>query len=527
MSKAADMAKVSAQGSFHYMWGLIVSTVISSVGTIFIARLLGSDLYGLYGIVLTIPSLIGIFRDWGVNSAMIRFTAQYKAEGREAEVRSVFISGLIFEIAVGLALSAVSIGVSPFLADTIYNRPQIAPLIQIASFTILAQGIVNAATAAFTGMEKIAHNSLMLICQSAIKTAVIIALVIAGFSTSGAVIGHATAMIIAGLIGGLLMWTLYKKLPKQTTHKSNIKNYIKILLTFGTPLSLANIIAGFQSNFFGFLLPIFYLNDNTIIGNYHIATTFVVLITFFATPITSMLFPAFSKLNPKDDKETLKNVYQFSIRYASILVVPVAALVMTLAEPAVATLFGDTYGTAPLFLALLSITYFYTATGSLTTGNFIISQGKTKFIFHLTALTTAIGIPVGYILIMTFGVLGLIATTLIAGIPSLLISIFWIKKHYELTVDWRSSTKILFASAIAAIPTYVLVSQLEVSNWIRLVIGAGFFIIVYVFAALFTRTVTRVDISNIRNMISGIGGLNRIISRLLDMIEKMIDVLRL
>jgi O-antigen/teichoic acid export membrane protein len=240
-----------------------------------------------------------------------------------------------------------------------------------------------------------------------------------------------------------------------------------------------------------------------------------------------MLFPAFSKLNPKDDKETLKNVYQFSIRYASILVVPVAALVMTLAEPAVATLFGDTYGTAPLFLALLSITYFYTATGSLTTGNFIISQGKTKFIFHLTALTTAIGIPVGYILIMTFGVLGLIATTLIAGIPSLLISIFWIKKHYELTVDWRSSTKILFASAIAAIPTYVLVSQLEVSNWIRLVIGAGFFIIVYVFAALFTRTVTRADISNIRNMISGIGGLNRIISRLLDMIEKMIDVLRL
>ena len=65
MSKAADLAKVSAKNSFHYMWGLIISTVISSIGVIVIARLLGSDLYGLYGIVVAVPALIGIFGDWG------------------------------------------------------------------------------------------------------------------------------------------------------------------------------------------------------------------------------------------------------------------------------------------------------------------------------------------------------------------------------------------------------------------------------------------------------------------------------
>jgi O-antigen/teichoic acid export membrane protein len=64
MSKAADMAKVSAKGGFHLLWGLVVSTLISSVGTIFIARLLGSDLYGLYAVVLTAPTLIATFRDW-------------------------------------------------------------------------------------------------------------------------------------------------------------------------------------------------------------------------------------------------------------------------------------------------------------------------------------------------------------------------------------------------------------------------------------------------------------------------------
>jgi O-antigen/teichoic acid export membrane protein len=82
MSKAADMAKVSAEGGFHLMWGLVISTVISSVGTIFIARLLGSDLYGLYGVILVAPSLIAVFRDWGINSAMVRCTAQRRVEDK-------------------------------------------------------------------------------------------------------------------------------------------------------------------------------------------------------------------------------------------------------------------------------------------------------------------------------------------------------------------------------------------------------------------------------------------------------------
>ena len=97
MSKAEDMAKVSVRGSFHVMWGLVVSTVISAVGTIIIASLLGEENYGLYAIALTAPNLIVLFRDWGVNSAMVRYTAQSKAEDRNGAIRSIFMSGLLFE----------------------------------------------------------------------------------------------------------------------------------------------------------------------------------------------------------------------------------------------------------------------------------------------------------------------------------------------------------------------------------------------------------------------------------------------
>ena len=526
MSKAADMAKVSAKGSFHLLWGLVISTVISSIATIFVARLLGSDLYGLYGIVLITPNLIGVFRDWGINSAMVRYTAQFRSEDRASEVRSILVSGIIFEIALGMALSAISFALSGYLATNVFHRPEITSLIQIASISILAGGLINAALAAFTGIEKMELNSIMLIVQSIIKTAIMITLVVLGLGTSGAVLGYTIAMVLAGLIGVALVWTQYKNLPKLSNVKLEIKAYTKSMLEYGAPLSLSAIIGGFQIQYFTFLLPIYYVTDNTAIGNYGIATTFVVLIAFFATPITTMLFPAFSKLNPQKDQKTLLNVFQFSVKYASLLVVPVAALVMCLAEPAVSTLFGNAYSTAPLYLALLAINYIFTAIGSLSTGNFIISQGKTTFVLYLTLISAAIGLPVGYILILQFGVLGLIMSSIVTGIPASIIMLYWIRKHYGLTVDWGSSAKILLSSAIAAALTYILISELSFSSLIRLIIGVVFFTFVFVTAALLTQTINKSDIENLRGMISGLGIIGKIFNRILNIIEKLMKTLK-
>jgi O-antigen/teichoic acid export membrane protein len=527
MSKAGEIAKVSAKGSFHVLWGLVASAVISAVGTIFIARLLGSDLYGLYAIVLTAPNLIMIFRDWGVNQAMIRYTAQYRAEERTQEIRSIFMSGLIFEIILGILLSIVSFVLADFIATNVFNRPTIAPLIRIASFSILASGLVSAATAAFTGTERMKLSSVMIISHAIIRTTLIIVLVLFGFSTSGAVIGFMSATLIAGVIGILLMWTIYRQLPKPITLKLEIKAYTKEMLKYGVPLSLSVIMVGFVSQFHAFLLPIHYTTDNTIIGNFGIAQNFVILIGFVATPIVTMLFPAFSKLDHRKDKETLQNVYQSSIRYASLLVIPITALVMALSKPAVTTLFGATYQTAPLFLALLSISYLYTAFGGLSNGNLINGQGQTKLILKLTVLNTVISLPMGTILILQYGVIGLLITALIGGLPSLFGSLYYIKNNYGLTVDWGSSAKIMLSSIITAIITYVIVSQMTFASWINLLLGIIIFILILVPTMIVTRSITRSDLSNLRLMAGGLGGLSGLINKVLNLIEKMITVLKL
>jgi O-antigen/teichoic acid export membrane protein len=522
MSKATEMAKVSAKGGFHLLWGLVLSTVISAVGTIIIARLLGPDNMGLYAIALAAPNLIATFRDWGVNTAIIKYSAEYNSENDVAKVRSVFVSGLAFEIIFGLALSVLSLVLSDALAG-FYGRPAIVQLIQIASLFILTGALVTTASAAFTGLEKMHLNSVMLIIQSVVKTAMILLFVILGLGTLGAVVGFSVGGLVAGVAGVLLIYTMYRSLPKPTNGKLEFIKTTKTMLKYGLPLSIGAILAGFLTQFYSTVTFIF-VTDNSLIGNHSVATNFVVLITFFATPVTTMLFPAFSKLDAKKDREVLKNVFQYSVKYAAIIVVPVTAMVMALAQPAIGTIFEDKYVQAPFYLALLSITYLLSAFGSLSIGNLINGQGYTKYNLKLTLLTVAIGFPLSYILISQFGIIGLIVASIIVGLPSFFLSLRFIKKNFGVSLDWVSSTKILFSSGAAAILTYLSITQLPLSNPILLILGVFIFAISFLLLAVITRTISKTDLSNIQEIVNALGPLRKPLTVVLNLIAKLMDI---
>ena len=533
MTKASEMAKVSAKGGLHLLWGLVASTIISAAGTIYLANLLSSSDMGLYALAIAAPNLIGVFRDWGVNSALIRYTAQYNSEKQISRTKKILIAGLTFEVIAGIILTAISFLLSALFAD-LYHLSAISPLIQIVSITILINAFFTVAQSAFTGFERMGLNSVTLIVQSIFKAVLVPGLVIMGLGVFGAIIGFTFAFLIAGITATLLLWLLYRKLPQEIMHphsleasqsqgnKREARTNIKLLLKFGLPLSIGTIIATFQTQFYTILMGIYVSTD--LIGSYSLATTFVVLITFLATPVTTMLFPAFSKLDPKKDKESLKSVFQFSVKYAALFVVPMAVLVMALSEPAVATLFGNKYTSTPLFLSLLAIAYLFTAFGSLSTGNFINGQGKTSFNLKLSVITAAIGFPLSIILASQFGVTGIILTTLVAGLPSLMISLHWIKKHYALTIDWVSSAKIIFSSAIAGASSYTLQSQLTFSSLMNLLIGAAVFAAVLLPSILLTRTINQSDVKNLRAMITPLGPINRILNPALNIIEKLLSI---
>jgi O-antigen/teichoic acid export membrane protein len=74
------------------------------------------------------------------------------------------------------------------------------------------------------------------------------------------------------------------------------------------------ILSGVLTQFYSTIMAIF-VTENSLIGNYSVATNFVVLITFFATPVTTMLSPAFSKIDYKKDVATLQSVFQYCLSF--------------------------------------------------------------------------------------------------------------------------------------------------------------------------------------------------------------------
>jgi len=263
-----------------------------------------------------------------------------------------------------------------------------------------------------------------------------------------------------------------------------------------------------------------FVTDNSAIGNYSVATNFVVLITFFAAPVTTMLLPAFSKLDYRKEGGALQNVFQYSVKYASLIVLPVTTMVMSLAQPAINILFGDQYPLAPLYLALLALVYFYSAFGNLSISNLINSQGDTKFNLYLAALTVAVGFPISWVLVSQFGIIGLIATSTIVTLPSMFWSIRFIKRRYGISIDWESSAKMLFCAAITGIVTYFFVSWLPFNSIVQLILGVVEFFAVFLLIVGLTRTLSSTDLENLRQMASGLGPLKKIINLVLALLEK-------
>jgi hypothetical protein len=99
------------------------------------------------------------------------------------------------------------------------------------------------------------------------------------------------------------------------------------------------------------------------------------------------------------------------------------------------------------------------------------------------------------------------------------------KKNYGLTVDWRSSAKILLSSAIAAVLTYLLNSELGFSSWRLLIIGVIFFTFVFVAATLLTQTINKYDIENLRGMVGDLGIIGKIFNHILNFIERLMKTL--
>ena len=163
----------------------------------------------------------------------------------------------------------------------------------------------------------------------------------------------------------------------------------------------------------------------------------------------------------------------------------------------------------------------FAVVGNFSVYSLLQGLGETKMVMKQNLLTLIVGVPLAFLLIPTFGILGVILGPYLAGKPSLFWGLYYIWKHYKVKVDFKSSTRIFMTSAIAATTTYLSLNFLATAEWIRLVIGGIIFLGIYFFAAPMIGAVNQTDINNLKTMFSGLGIISKLINIPFVMLEKI------
>jgi O-antigen/teichoic acid export membrane protein len=237
-------------------------------------------------------------------------------------------------------------------------------------------------------------------------------------------------------------------------------------------------------------------------------------------PISTVLFPLFSKIEPKENNK-LGLIYQNSVKYAGLIIVPLTSALILLSGPIVAIIYGTSYPLTAYFLQLFCINFLFIGIGTHCTGSLLNGQGMTRTIFIGSILNLCTTLPLGFYLIPRYGIPGLIWTSIIAPKGAFFYFLWQIKKNLGFTVKWKTSIKIYLSSVIPFIMVYYLLQTFDLNEWLSLLLGGCLFIVMYLFFVLTFRVLDRDDIQDLRLILSAMGPLTPIFNIFLTFFEKL------
>ncbi|MCJ7506468.1 oligosaccharide flippase family protein [Candidatus Bathyarchaeota archaeon] len=515
----ANAAKHATRGALLLFIGNTFSTVILSLAVMVIARLLGPSDYGLYSIAITVPSLMLFSTDFGVSQALVRFTAKFRSERLEGLVWNLVKTGICFELATALLMFSVTLCLSSILATYVVNRPGMTQLIQISSAAILGNALFLTSNRIFVGLDQTDKAALLPVLNSLIKVIVAPILILLGFGVAGALVGHVLGLLVAAALGSLITLRICSGSKYRSHIDSSFISNLLPMIRFGIPLHASNLIAQLFLQYQTIILPWF--TSDFEMGNYFVAATFSSAVALLTTPISPVLFAAFSKFDPSKNTPDLKSFFRYSLRYMLFLVIPVMFFTAVTSKDLAGMFYGSEYVEAPLYLSIYSMT-FLVAPLTLVLGAFFGAMGRTGMVLQALLIQLSVAVPSSIVFTSLYKIPGFIfATTISAMLPVVYLGRA-AHRQYGLEFDSRHMIRILLASFLSSIPA-VSLTPLPYSHVLKVVVSATLFTLTYMTVSPILGAIKRVDIANLRETFKRMGVISRVISILLSYEERILS----
>jgi O-antigen/teichoic acid export membrane protein len=439
------IAKQSARGSVVLFVGNFIATLFAAASSILVARFLGPPDFGLFSLSLVMPSLLQLFTHFGTRTAVTRYVAYHLSLGEPEKARRFAQAAVLYSLGAGMVFTLVSFFSASWVASTLFQRPELQPYIELASFAVFGQSILLTTIAVATGWNAMGQASLANALQAAFKLAVAPTLVLLGFGVGGAVVGHAASMVLGGVMSGSLVYATKIKLTREKF--GFFVEDTKEMMRFGFYPFIGNILTGLSTFYVSVLLAI--VASNTVIGYYQAATNLIIPASLLSTAIASALYPAFASLHGA--KGDTASAFMMSVKYVGYLILPILFFLAAASNELMYLVYGSSFTAGSGYLILLAMAYVPILVGASILPSFFNAVGLTKHTLYATGAAGLILLGGAPLLAVFSGlaVEGLIYALLLSNVALAAVGLFFIHWRRLGVVDWGSSAATFAASILA------------------------------------------------------------------------------
>lgn len=463
-----------AKNSFYILLSAVFQKVLTLIYFIVVARYYGPQDQGLYSSALSFTTLMSVFIDLGISSALTRETA------RDPKAAAPLVSQCFF---LRIASGALVYGGMLIFAYFLGYPKELIALIYIAGVIAVLDTFTVAGWFTVRGFQN-------LIYEARGGFAAVATMVISG---AGMMMAQQPifSLLLATLAGSIvnLSYSLYV-LIRRCDYRIAFSpdwNVIRTLLMISVPFAGAAIFSRLYTFVDMSLLPI--LASVHSAGLYAAAVKVMLAMNIIPASLSSSLYPAISALHQKDDQR-IGLLCARGIVYLALLAMPICMGLYLLSDRIVLLVYSESYlPTARVFELLIPgilFGFLMFPPGALLSGT--NRQGVNTAIYGIAAL---ISVSANIILIPLLQERGAAIAASVTYTWIFLASISMVSIH--LRPHWHyiigSAAKVLLATAIMGGGIFLLRTELPIL--ILIVLG----IVVYAGAILALRVVSLTDIS--------------------------------
>jgi len=377
----------------RFQWlviGYTLSTVISAIATIFIARLMGPEIYGIYTMGLILPYLFTGLTDLGASSAVTYYLSVFKDD--KNIVGSYLRTALYFSACYSLIFAAVVALLAPIFSVHLFGRSELCLYFRISSGLIFSMAVSGVCSGALLSVYRQRAIGIYYILSSLARNAFSIKLFLLFRTPLWAIVGQVLGYVFCSII--YMAYTLLK-LPKGSVDKVLLKKMVK----YGFPYGLGIFVTTICIQFYNIIAAI--IMDGFTYGNFSAAWVIFSGIIIIPNSLSRSLFPSFSESIGRP-KVSIVDAFSSTIKFTSALLLFLWLTTGGVSDLLIGLIYGSKYNLAGEIFAYLSLVFVLGVIGWGVVRPVLLSMKETKMLALINIGSVIISIVCIKILMSTY-----------------------------------------------------------------------------------------------------------------------------